>query len=198
MSDIESIKIILNNLQYTEKILQNAIVNWKKNKNVKNFCENINIYPGKKIIENLCEHPNSKYLNKEFFQPLYKFLKLYIAIREKLLAYVGKTLDSFLKLGLKAIYKYVVLTDYFTKNIKYIVLDDDPTNIGLFLKTVEKQNKYKEYLLSLSENLIGCKKKLFMFLSLISSVDNLNDEQKSMKKIISDQCLYIRMEKLKM
>ena len=194
MNDIEEIKIIINNLQHTEELLQRALVNWKKN--IKN-CQNINIFPGKKIIENLCNHPNSVYLNKEFFEKLYTFLNVYIAIREKKLAYTGKSLDNFLKIGLNSIYKYVIVSEYFTNNIKYIV-PDNTDNTDKFRKIVKTQNVYKDYLLTLSENLIGCKKRLFMFLPLIDSIKNLNDDQKKQKRYLSDKCLNIRTDKLKL
>lgn len=191
-SDVIEVKVIIDSLQFLEKQLPGAIYKWKEDIKTCNILANADL----KII---CENPTT--LSTEIFPPLYSFLNTYIANREGRLAFTAKSLDTFLLQGLRAIKKFTVLTEFFSKNTQYFV-----PNIPIFQggleaskKAINEQNQYKDFILTLSERLVGCKEQLnFMFLKLLSTVKNMVPEMHNMKGYLEDQCRLMRIQRLNM
>ena len=191
--DVTEIELILDNLEYLEKQLYGAISRWKKN--IKT-CDWAVDYMSKGVLKGICKNQIEL---KEIFGPLYSFLRTYIAIRNKRIAYTGKSLDKFFIRGLKAIQKYTVVSNFFAENPQYFFPNESLTNVKKFTKAQVSQQKYKEFIINLNERLIGCKNKLnFMFLGLLGTVKTpLSDELKDMKNYLENQCLFMRTKKLK-
>jgi len=192
--DVTEVKVLIDNLQYLEQILPTAITRWKKQ--IKS-CDWAMAHMSKGVLKSLCENPSI--LRREIFAPLYSFLNTYIANREGRMAFTGKSLDSFLKRGLRAIQRYVVIADHFAANPSYFVPDVSITKGFEAHKTARvEQNKYKDFILTINERLIGCKDNLnFIFLRLLSTVKNMDQELQDMKNYLSQQCTHIRIERLK-
>lgn len=193
--DVTEVKTIIDNLQYLEKTLPPAIHRWKKQ--LGNNCDLAMGHMSKGTLKRLCENPSI--LHREIFAPLYSFLNTYIANREGRIAFTGKTLDSFLKKGLRAVQKYVVIADHFARNPNYFVPDVSFSEKGYaaYKAATVEQNKYKEFIFTVNEYLIGCKDKLnFMFLKLLSTVKNLDPELQQMKDYLDQQCISMRIARL--
>lgn len=194
MEDVVEIKLILDNLEYLEKQLPEAISRWRKK--IKT-CDWAVGYMSKQVLKSICKSPGK--LGPTIFAPLYSFLNTYIALREKRLAYTGKNLDNFFKRGLRAIQRYTVLSNFFSENPHYFVPDESLANIKKFTEARVFQQKYKQFIIALNERLIGCKNDLnFLFLKLLGTMkDPLSKELKDMKTYLENQCLFMRAEKLK-
>lgn len=190
LQDVVEVKTIIDSLKYLETQFPSAIQNWK---NQIKTCDGAT-----GILKRLCENPNI--VRTEIFGPLYQFLNTYIANREGKVAFTGPTLDTFLKKGLRAIQAYTVVSDFFAKHPEYFIPDvpytKDPKG---YTAAVLEQKKYKDFIFTINERLIGCKDKLnFMFLKLLTTVKNMPQELVDMKNYLENQCLFMRKERLKM
>lgn len=192
--DVTEVKTLLDNLQFLEKQLSNAISNWKKN--IKS-CDLVIQHPKENILKQVCENP--KILNTGVFGSLYSFLNTYINIREGKIALTGG-LDPFLLKGLRAMQNYIVIADFFARNPYYLYPSVSISQgIEAAKKSGTEQERYKDFIFTLNEKLIGCKEDLnFMFLKLIGTVKNMNEEMQGLKNYLNDKCLSIRIERLKM
>ena len=194
--DLTEVKTLIDNLQFLEKQLSGAITNWKRD--VKT-CDWAIAHMSKGVLKRLCESPGI--LRGEIFGPLYSFLNTYIANREGRVAFTGKALDAHLNKGLRAIQQYTVISDFFARNPQYFVPNISISAGGLEAskKAITEQSKYKDFIFTVNERLIGCKDNLnFMFLKLLSTVKTMSDELKEMKDYLQQQCTSIRIARLKM
>lgn len=191
-NSVTEIKTLIDNLQFLEKALPTAINNWKKQIKTCDWAV------GSSVLKKICENPGT--LHNEVFVPLYSFLNNYILNREGKLAFTSQGLDSFLLKGLVAIQKYIVLSDFFAKNPSYFVPNVSITQ-GFEASKVAtvNQNKYKDFIFTLNEKLIGCKDNLsFIFLKLVGTVKNMSPELEQTKSYLNDQCASIRIARLRM
>lgn len=193
--DVTEVKTLIDNLQFLEKALSGAIVNWKKQ--IKT-CDLATSYMSKGILKNICENPSA--LRNEVFGPLYSFLNTYISHREGKIAFTPGSLDPFLLRGLVAMQKYIVVSDFFARNPSYIVPSVSVSQgIEAASKSANSQKQYKDFIFTVNERLIGCKDTLsFVFLKLLSTVKKMNPEMTELKQYLADQCNSIRIERLKM
>lgn len=191
--DVTEVKTLLDNLQFLEKQMPNAILNWKKD--IKR-CDLVSARPTENILKRVCENP--RILNTEVFGPLYSFLNTYINNREGKIALTGG-LDSFLLRGLRAMQNYIVIADFFARNPYYLYPSVSISQgIEAAKKSATEQERYKDFIFTLNEKLIGCKEDLnFMFLKLIGTVKNMNEEMQGLKQYLSDNCASIRIARLK-
>ena len=194
--DIIEVKELIDNLDFLEKQISGAIPKWKQD--IKS-CDMAIAHMSKGVLKQLCQSPTS--LHSKIFNPLYSFLNTYIANREGRIAFTGKALDSFLTQGLHSIQQYIVISDFFARNPQYFVPNISVSQ-GNFQKSKEaiiKQQQYKDFVFTINERLIGCKDNLnFMFLKLLSTINNISPELREMKSYLSDQCNSIRIARLKM
>lgn len=192
MNDVTEVKTIIDSLRFIEGEMPKAITGWKQHIKSCNWAiEN-------KVIKRVCESPAS--YHQEIFAPLYSFLNTYLANREGRVAFTSKQLDNFLIQGLRAIKNYTDLTDFFARNPQYFSPDIDPTlNYKGSQEARVSQKKYKDFIFTVNERLIGCKDQLdFMFLKLLSTVKNLNPEMAEMKAKLENQCTLMRVQRLRM
>lgn len=195
--DVTEVKVLLNNLQTLEKKLPGAIQRWKQD--IKSCNSAIAFMRDESaLLKDLCERPGT--FGTNIFGPIYSFLNAYIANREGRMAFTGPSLDAYLLRGLRAIYNYSVVADFFARNPQYFV-SPVPVSAGLeaLTKAQIESNKQKDEILSTIERLIGCKKELnFMFLRLLSTVKNLNPDMQKFKSLLEDECRSVQIERLKM
>ena len=195
--DITEIKVLLSDLQSLEAKLPGAIQRWKQDIGT---CNSVAAFmrDESQALRNLCDRPGN--LNQNIFAPIYSFLNAYIANREGRIAFTAQSLDAYLLRGLRAIYNYSVVADFFARNPQYI-FPTPPVSAGLeaLTKAQMSLNKEKGEILSTIERLIGCKNDLnFLFLRLLSTVKNLNQDMQTLKSRLEDECRSVRIEKLKM
>lgn len=192
MSDVAEVKTIIDSLKFIETKLPIAITGWKTH------IKSCNWATENKVIKKVCENPAS--YHQEIFAPLYSFLNTYLANREGRIAFTGKELDNYLVRGLRVIKNYIDLTDFFARNSQYFAPDIDPRqNYRGSQESKVNQQKYKDFIFTVNERLIGCKDQLnFMFLKLLSTVKSLNPEMAQMKSYLENQCLLMRTERLRM
>lgn len=189
--DVNEVESIMSDLAWLQKNMPVAINNWQTTK------PNCDYHTG--MIKEICQSPGK--LNREIFDPLIKWLADYVLNRQGKIAFAGPNgLDNFLRLGLRLITNFVVISDFFAKNPSYFV----PTppissgNLANVKKATEQQAQYKEFLNLLSSKLIGCNEKLnFIFLKLSRTINNLTDDLKRMQEYLNSQCLSYRISGLK-
>jgi len=193
--DVTEVKTLIDNLQFLEKQLPNAVSNWKGD--IKS-CDLVGARPLENILKRVCENP--RVLHDEVFGPLYSFLNTYLGNREGRIAFTPATLDPFLLRGLRAVQNYIVIADFFARNPSYLYPSVSVSqDIEAAKKSATTQEKYKDFIFTLNEKLIGCKDNLnFMFLKLLGTVKNMNSEMEQLKQYLSDNCNSIRIARLKM
>lgn len=187
MEDLSDIEILQKNLGWLKNKFQDASPSWRKN------CQ---YYSG--IVKQVCEKPGQ--LNN-LFDSLQKWLADYILIREGRQAFAGQGgLDSFLKVGLRTIFYFTEVADFFSKNPQYLA--PFPANITANLEQAQQagqmQQQYSEFINIFSSRLIGCDKQLnFLFLDLSKTVKNLTPELRDMQSRLEQKCTSYRIAKLK-
>jgi len=184
--DIKEVETLRENITWLQKNMPTVIDNWNKSRKVSGMtCE---IYPS--IIREICNKPGL--LNSNIFDPVLKWLADYQLNREGQKAFAGANgLDTFLKIGLRSIYNFVFVADFFSKNTDFFVP-------GYTFADVKKQKYYEEIINLLNSKLIGCNEKLsFLFLKLSRTIKNLPDDLKKMQNYLDDQCVSLRIRELK-
>ena len=197
LPDLIEIKLIINNLEFLEKELPIAIGRWKNH--IKN-CDWARIHLSRGILRALCENP--KILHEQIFAPVYTFLRVYMGIRDKSIAYAGKKLDNLFREGLNSIQRYLVVSDFFADNPQYFVPGVSVTHFQKHKESQTNQNKYREYIKTLNERLIGCKDiNEFKFLKLLDTVKSFPSGTqklfKANKDYLEQMCIDIHTTKLK-
>jgi hypothetical protein len=204
-ADVTELKFIKSNLEYLENIIPAAGRKWRER--YKGKCNEAMKYVAvptaeeRQLLDDLCE--NSKVITDKIFGNLYRFLNIYIAVREGKKAYTGKALDNLLRLGASAIRKYLIISNFFAERPSFFVPTVEMTDRAKWLETQTQKKKYKDFILTLNQRLIGCLgDSRFPFLKLLDGVKYVPDESiesfKRDKTYLSNMCTLIRTEKLKL
>lgn len=186
--DVKEVEIIMENLSWLQKQMPIAIANWQASK------PNCLYHPG--LIGEICQNPGK--LNPTIFDPLKKWLADYILNREGKIAFTGSNgLDFFLKVGLRNIFNYVIIADFFSKNPYYFAPTPPVSNITAAKKVGDTQKQYQEFINTLSSKLIGCNEQLgFIFLQLSKTIAELPQDLMKMRSYLEDQCLSYRIRSI--
>jgi hypothetical protein len=184
--DIQEVEILRENIRWLQNVMPKALNNWNLSRKKSNI--NCEAYP--KVVKEICYKPGL--LNPNIFDPLLKWLYDYELNREGKIAFPGpKGLDTFLKLGIRNIYNFVFISDFFSRNPDFFI--PDFTGAG-----IKKQQEYQDFINTLNSKLIGCNEKLaFIFLKLSKTVKNLPEDLKAMQKYLDDHCISLRIRELK-
>lgn len=184
--DIKQVEELRDNIRWLQKVMPSALNNWANSRKVSGI--NCEAYPS--LVKEICYKPGV--LNSSIFDPVLKWLSDYQLSREGQIAFPGpKGLDTFLKLGLRNIYKFVFVADFFSRNPDFFIPDFSGAGI-------KKQNEYEDFINILNSKLIGCNEKLaFIFLKLSKTVKDLPEDLKAMQKFLDDHCLSLKLRELK-
>ena len=136
------------------------------------------------------------------FDPLQKWLADYTLSREGKIAFSGPGgLDFFLKSGLRNIFQFTEIADFFSKNPQYLAPVPSPitqANLGQAQKAAQMQKQYSEFINTFSSRLIGCNKQLsFLFLDLSKTIKNLPTDLVNMQNRLEQKCNSYRIAQLK-
>jgi hypothetical protein len=184
--DVKEVEQLRENIRWLQKVMPTALNNWYNSRKVSGI--NCEAYPG--VVKEICYKPGL--LNSNIFDPVLKWLSDYQLNREGRMAFPGpKGLDTFLKVGLRTIYKFVIVADFFSRNPDFFI--PDFTGAG-----VKKQKEFQDFIDLLNSKLIGCNEKLsFIFLKLSKTIPNLPEDLKAMQKYLDDHCLSLKIRELK-
>ena len=187
--EISEVEELMENLTFVRDQMSIAVKNWKGTKPICSYEIG--------VIKEICEYPGK--LNPLIFDPLLKWLADYILNREGKIAFTGRGgLDSFLRVGLRNIYNFIFLADFFSRNPNYFVPIAPSATLQAKKEAINKQAAYQGILDALSSKLIGCNEKLgFIFLKLSKTISVLPDDLKKMQSYLENQCLTYRKRNIK-
>jgi hypothetical protein len=189
LADVKEVERLMENISWLKTQMPKAVSNWK------DYVKSCAFYRG--ILKEICENPSA--LLPSIFDPLIKWLADYILLREGRLAFTGKALDDFLKVGLRRIYNFIYVMDIFIKNPKYFFPDPSSQDLSAFRQAQVKQNQYKQFLILLNQKLIGCNDQLnFLFLKLSKTIKVLPQDLINIQKYLEQECTNLRIRNLEL
>ena len=187
--DISEVESLRENILWLKNRMSNYLANWQASRPV---CEY-----NTGLIKEICNKPGI--LVPEVFDPLIKWLFDYELNREGRLAFAGPGgVDNFLKQGLYRIYRFVVVSDFFSNNPQYFSPSPSPEEFEAYTKSKKAQREFSEFLDILNSKLIGCNQQLtFLFLKLSGTIKNLPDDLKRVQQYLANYCSSLKIKQLK-
>ena len=191
LKDLQEIGTLQENLGWLRTQFKRGTQTWQSSK------PDCRFYSG--IVKEICDYPGK--LDGLVFDPLQKWLADYILSREGRIAFSGPGgLDYFLKSGLRTIFYFTEIADFFSKNPQYLSTTPPITKADLSKakEAVDKQKQYTQIINTISSKLIGCNQELsFLFLQLSKTIKNLPQDLLEMQKKLENKCNSYRIAKLK-
>jgi hypothetical protein len=192
MTDIGEIVILQENLGWLKTQFKRASLNWQQSR------PDCRYYGG--VVKEICQKPGK--LEPMIFDPLQKWLADYILSREGKIAFSGTNgLDFFIKSGLRTIYYFTEIADFFSKNPQYLAPIPSPitqANLAQAQQSTKMQKTYSDFINTFSSKLIGCNKQLsFLFLDLSKTVKYLPEDLINMQNNLEQKCTSYRISQLR-
>lgn len=183
--DIKDVDIILDNIKWLSAKMPLAIKKWKDTKPDCRYNDG--------LVKVICENPIK--INGEVFLPIMEWLLDYKLRRNsKDVEYKIKgDTDYFLKTGLRRIFRFVTIAEFFSDNPQYFVTE----NVDLFTKT-ELSGKYRDIISTINKRLIGCINTLsFNFIKLANTIKILPEDLIEMKSYLNNICIKKKVQDLR-
>ena len=128
--DISEVESLRENILWLKNRMPNYLANWQASRPV---CEY-----NTGLIKEICNKPGI--LVPEVFDPLIKWLFDYELNRDGRLAFAGQAgVDNFLKAGLYRIYRFIVVSDFFSNNPQYFSPSASPEDFEAYTKSKKSQ-----------------------------------------------------------
>ena len=187
--DISEINALNDNISWLRNRMPNYLANWQASR------PNCNFTSG--LIKEICTKPGI--LAPQVFDPLLVWLNDYKANREGKLAFPGPAgVDNFLKIGLRRIYNFVVVADFFSENSQFFAPSPSLTQTAAYQESRKTQKQFSEFIDILNSKLVGCNEKLtFLFLRLSKTISVLPDDLRSMQNYLENYCRSFRVKQLR-
>jgi len=187
--DLPEIKSLKDNISWLKERIPNALGNWQATK------PNCNYNSG--LIKEVCNKPGI--LVPQVFNPLLVWLDDYKLNREGKLAFPGPSgVDNFLRIGLRRIYNFVIISEFFSDNPQYFSPSPSTTNFPAYQESKKTQQQFSDFLDILSSKLIGCNESLtFLFIKLSSTIRTLPEDLRFMKGYLENYCSTLRIKQLR-
>ena len=182
---VKEIENVRDNIMTLERMLDGELVNYSYNSNyaIKNWmktkpdCR----YYSPKVVRELCEKPGT--LKSNILDPIKKWLFDYEINLEKNIPEFN--LDIFLRRGIRVIYNFSMVAFFFANNPDYFA----PLNTF-------KQTKL--WILDLIGQMANCSSQLGFIYDRMNKLTKLPADLTQMRQDISNICITLRLEKLKM
>lgn len=186
ISEIESLK---ENISWLSNRMPNYLANWQS------IRPNCNFNYG--LIREICNKPGI--LVPQVFNPLLIWLDDYKANREGRLAFAGQGgVDNFLRFGLRRIYNFVIVADFFSQNSNFFAPSPLPEQKEAYFQSKKTQRQFSEFIDILNSKLIGCNEKLsFLFIKLSSTIKTLPEDLLGMKTYLQNYCTSLKIKQLR-
>ena len=187
--DVKEVESLRDNISWLKDRMPNYLSNWQATRPV---CEY-----NTGLIKEICDKPGT--LISGVFNPLIKWLFDYELNRDGKIAFAGASeVDKFLTSGLYRIYRFVVVSDFFSNNPQYFSPSPSPEDFAAYTKSKKAQKEFSEFLDILNSKLIGCNENLsFLFLKLSKTIKKLPLELQRVQQYLENYCNSLRIKELR-
>lgn len=187
--NISELTTVIENLFWLKAQMPNAISNWQSNN------PDCRYFTG--IMNDVCNNPRS--IVPQYLDPLIDWLLKYGENLKGRIAFGGANgVDNFIKAGLRNIYNFVLIADFFSQNSRFFYPSAPVHRFQEYVDSKKKQEEYSQLIDLLLSKLIGCNEKLsFLFLKLSQTVKKLPDDLKKIQNYLSNYCSTLKIRELK-
>ncbi len=187
-TDLDDIELLIENITWLSKKMPEAVSNWKATRPV---CEY-----NTGLVRIICENPGK--LNDEVFTPMLVWLDEYKLRRTGKNLISKNNVDYFLKSGLRRIFRFVTVAEFFSDNSQYFISNNSNNPANDIFSRNEMTKKYREIISNIDKRLIGCIETLsFNFLKLAETISDLPEDLLEMKSYLYNVCVKKRVQDLK-